>query len=73
MPVWKVLLIGILAALCLALAMATIVITLDQNGSRRWLWLGGLLTATLCSGALLALVLRWAGRSLDLNPHRAQR
>jgi hypothetical protein len=71
MPVWKVLLIGTLAALCLALAMATVVITLDQNGGQRWLWLGGLLAATLCSGALLALVLRWAGRSLDL-PRRAQ-
>jgi hypothetical protein len=73
MPAWKVLIIGVLASICLALAMATVLVTLDQTGGNRWLWMGGLLAATLCAGTLLTLFLRHAGRSLDLSPHRARR
>ena len=53
---------------CLALAMATIIIGLDKEGTQRWLWIGGLLMATLGAGALLALFLRHAGGSLDMKP-----
>jgi hypothetical protein len=73
MPVWKVLLVGLLGGVCLALALATVVIPLDRTGGERWAWLGGLLAATLCAGALFVLFLRWAGRSLDFSPHRARR
>lgn len=73
MPVWKVLIIGVLACICLALGMATVLVTLDQTGGQRWLWLGGLLAGTICTGTLLTLFLRHAGRSLDLSPHRARR
>ena len=72
MPVWKVLIIGALACICMGLGMATVVVGVDREGSQRWLWLGGLLAATLCAGALLALFLRYAGRSLDTNPGKSQ-
>jgi hypothetical protein len=67
MAVWKVLVIGALGFACMGLGMATVVIGFGQEGARRWLWLGGLAAATLFAGALLALFLRYAGRSLDLS------
>jgi hypothetical protein len=73
MQVWKVLIICSLAVLCLALAMATIAIPIAQEGREQWLWLGGLLASTLGTGALLALFLRRAGRSLDLSPRGGRR
>ncbi len=73
MSVWKVLIIGILACLCLALGMATIAIPIAEEGNARWLWLGGLLTATLCAGSLLGVFLRYAGHSLDLSPRGSRR
>ena len=72
MPVWKVLIIGALACVCMGLGMATVVIGVDQEGNQRWLWLGGLLTATLCVGGATSLFLRYAGRSLDVNPGKSQ-
>jgi hypothetical protein len=68
MPVWKVLLICMLACVCLALAMATIAIPIAQVGAQRWMWLAALLSATIGAGALLALFLRHAGGSLDVKP-----
>lgn len=68
MPGWKVLLICALACVCLALAMATIAIPIAQNGTEKWIWLGGLLLATLIAGGLLTLFLRHAGGSLDVSP-----
>lgn len=67
MSAWKVLLICVLACVCLALTMATIAIPIAQEGGQRWVWLGGLLAATLGTAGLLALFMRWAGRSLDLS------
>jgi hypothetical protein len=68
MAVWKVVLIGLLACVCLGLALATILVTLDKQGSQRWLWMGGLLAATAAVGTLLAFFLRHAGNSLETKP-----
>jgi hypothetical protein len=68
MPAWKVLLIGLLGCICLALAMATIAIPIAQDGAQKWIWLGSLLTATIFTGGLLTLFLRHAGSSLDVSP-----
>jgi Na+/H+-translocating membrane pyrophosphatase len=65
MPTWKVLLIGLLFCACLALSLATILVPLSHEGSSRWLWLSGLLAATVLAGLLLATFLRHAGGSLD--------
>jgi hypothetical protein len=67
MAAWKVLLIGMFATVCLALGLATIIVPLDMAGGQRWLWLGGLLAATLCAGGLFTLFLRHASGSLDRN------
>lgn len=71
MPAWKVLFIGLFACLCLGLATATFVVPVSQEGSQRWVWLGGLLAATLCASGLFALFLRHAGTALDAKPRRA--
>ena len=73
MPVWKVLLIGALACACLGLASATFVVPFAQDGSQRWVWMGGLLLATLAAGGLLTLFLRHAGRSLGMSFRAARR
>jgi hypothetical protein len=73
MPVWKVLLILALAIVCMALGMATIAIPIAQVGAMKWVWLAGLLTATLGTGALLAFFLRYAGASLDVKPRGGHR
>ena len=73
MPAWKVLFIGVFACACLALAVATFVVPFAQEGGQRWVWMGGLLLATLCAGGLLALFLRHAGRSLDVSFRAARR
>lgn len=65
MPAWKVLFIGAFACVCLALALSTILVPMEHQGGQRWLWLGGLLTATICAGGLFALFLRHADGSLD--------
>jgi hypothetical protein len=70
MPAWKVLIIGVFGCISLALMMATILIPMDKSGSDRWIWLGGLLVATLVVGALFARFLKYAGSSLDTNPNR---
>ncbi|HEX4609222.1 MAG TPA: hypothetical protein VH092_13555 [Urbifossiella sp.] len=73
MAVWKVLLIGALASLCLALTFATVAIPIAQDGGQRRVWAGGLLAATAAAGTLLALFLRYAGGSLDVKPRWAAR
>jgi len=72
MPVWKVLFICVFACVCLALAIATVAIPVAQEGSQKWIWLGGLLTATLFTGALFTLFLRSAGGDLDARPRGAR-
>ncbi len=73
MPAWKVLLVGVLTCSSLGLAMATVAIPIAQEGSQRWLWLGGLLSATAVTGTLLALFLRHASGSLEMKPRWAKR
>jgi hypothetical protein len=65
MPAWKVLLIGLFACVCLALASATVVVPFSQDGNRRWLWMAGLFAATAAVGGLFTLFLRHAGHALD--------
>jgi cell division protein FtsW (lipid II flippase) len=73
MPTWKVLIIALLGCISLALVMATILIPMDKQGNDRWIWLGGLLAATLLVGAIFARFLKYAGASLDLSPNRSRR
>jgi hypothetical protein len=68
MPVWKVLIICMLACVCFVLAMATIAIPIAQDGAQKWVWLGSLLTATAGAGVVFAFFLRYAGGSLDTKP-----
>jgi len=68
MAVWKILVIGLLSCACLALTMATIAIPISQDGSQRWAWLAGLLSATLVVATLLVIFLRYADGSLDIKP-----
>ena len=72
MPAWKVLFIGAFGCVCLALALSTLLVPMAQTGGQRWLWLGGLLTATLCAGALFTLFLRHASGSLDTKTRGAR-
>jgi hypothetical protein len=72
MAVWKILVIGVLACTCLALALGTVIVALPGEGGRKWLSAFGLLAATGVTGGLFALFLRYAGQSLDLKPSRAR-
>ena len=65
MPVWKVLFIALLACVCLALALATVVVPMAKSGGEWWAWMGGLLTGTLLASGLFALFLRHAGGAMD--------
>ena len=59
MPVWKVLLIALLACACLGLAFATLIVPMTMTtGGDRWLWLGVLLAGTAFMGTLFTLFLR---------------
>jgi hypothetical protein len=61
MPVWKVFVVAVFATASLGLAFATLVVPLTvTTGSDRWVWLAGLLAATVLVGALFALFLRRA-------------
>ena len=64
MPVWKVLFIALFGCVCLALALATLLVPLEKPGNQRWLWLGGLLLSTLAASALFGLFLRHAGGAM---------
>jgi hypothetical protein len=65
MPAWKVMFIGLLACICFSLGLATLLVLLTHEGNQRWLWVGGLLPATIGAGGLFTLFLRHASRSLD--------
>lgn len=69
MPVWKVLVIALLGCICLALSLATLMVVVAGE----WLWVAGLLPATICTVVLFVLFLRYAGGSLDLSPRGARR
>lgn len=73
MPVWKVLLTGLFACICLALATLTVVIPLEYEGGKMWLSLGGMIVATAVAGGLFALFLRSASASLDVKTHGYRR
>ena len=61
MPVWKVLFIALLGCTCLGLAFAALIVPMTiTEGQDRWLWLAGLLGATILVGTLFALFLRRA-------------
>ena len=67
MPAWKALFIVAFGCVCLALALATIVVPMAVE-EYRWLWLAGLLLATVCAGTLFALFLKRADG--DFRPGR---
>jgi methenyltetrahydromethanopterin cyclohydrolase len=62
MPAWKALFIVVFGCACLALALGTIVVpmSVDENP---WLWLAGLLFATVCMGTLFTIFLKKADRT----------
>ena len=68
MSAWKILIIGTLACICLALTMATIAIPMAMEGGERWVWLGGLVGSLACFGTLLVLFMRYADHSFDKKP-----
>jgi hypothetical protein len=72
MPAWKVLLIGLLASVCFALGLSTLLAPMVHDGSQRWAWMGGSLAATVCATWVFALFLRSATRSLDAKPSRGR-
>jgi uncharacterized membrane protein YozB (DUF420 family) len=70
MPAWKVFIVGMLAAACLGLAFATLIVPITiVTGNDRWLWLVVLLVATALAGSLFVLFLRRAS-TLMARPYR---
>lgn len=72
MPTWKVLLIGLLAAVCFTFAMSALLAPMIHDGNQRWVWLGSSLAATVGMTWVFAIFLRYAGRSLDVRPSRGR-
>lgn len=68
MPIWKVLFIAMLGLICLALALATLIVpmTVVENYSR-WFWLAGLLVSTVFMGTMFRLFMNSADRDLSSN------
>jgi hypothetical protein len=64
MPFWKVLFIALLGLICLALALATLIVpmTLVEN-SFRWLWLAGLFISTVLMSTMFRLYVNRADRA----------
>jgi hypothetical protein len=64
MPIWQVLFIAMLGLICLALALATLIVpmTLVEDSSR-WFWLAGLLVTTVLTGTIFRLYLNSADRN----------
>lgn len=73
MAAWKVLVIGLLAVLCLALATATGLMLMGAGGSDKWAWFGGLLGGTVVMAVLFVVFLRYADRTMDTRPNWARR
>ncbi len=67
MHAWKVLLVGLFGCVCLALVTSLFIVPFAYDGNERWLWLGGLLTATAVTGTLFVMFLRSASRALDVR------
>jgi hypothetical protein len=72
MPAWKVLLIGLLATVCFAFGLSTLLAPMVHNGNDRWVWMGGSLVATICMVWVFSIVLRYASKSLDAKPGRGR-
>ena len=72
MPAWKVLVIGLLACVCFAFAMSTLLAPMVHVGNQRWVWMGGSLVATVCATFVFSMFLRYASNSLDAKPSRAR-
>jgi hypothetical protein len=71
MSVWKVLFIMVFAFVCLGLALATVIVPLSLvETGYRWLWLAGLLLATVGMGTLFTLFLQSADRAFSRNSRR---
>ncbi len=71
MPAWKVLFIMAFGLVCMGLALATVIVPLSMvESGYRWLWLAGLLVATVCSGTLLKLFLESADRAFSSEKRR---
>jgi hypothetical protein len=67
MPAWKTFLICISACACMSLALSTVLVPLSHEGGDRWLWLGGLLTATACAAAVFTVFLRHASAAMNVK------
>jgi hypothetical protein len=71
MPVWKILLVLVLAVTCLALALATLVLPLALGPEdNKWLWFAGSLVATICMSTLFVLFLRKADETFGRGGRR---
>jgi hypothetical protein len=67
MPIWKVLFIMLMGAVCLTLTLATVIVPMTLvEDNYRWLWLGLLLVATIGMGTLFALYLKHADSTFKL-------
>lgn len=74
MPFWKVLFIMTFAAICLSLALGTIVVPFSMiEGNIKWLWFVGLLVGTGCMGALFAMFLANEDRKFTVGGPRTRR
>jgi hypothetical protein len=71
MPAWKVLFTMVFALVCFALTLSCIIVpmTIEESGPR-WLWLAGLVFATIFMGTLFTLYLRSADRTFIANYRR---
>jgi hypothetical protein len=66
MPVWKILFILLFGIVCLAFALATIVVPMTLVvDNTRWFWLAGLLTTSIGLFSLFRIFLNNADRALD--------
>lgn len=72
MPAWKVLFIGLLACVCFAFGLSTLLAPMIHIGNDRWVWMGSSLAATLVAVWVFSIVLRHASTALDVKPKRGK-
>lgn len=66
MPAWKVLLVMLFGLAFAALLLATLIVPMTMiEDWTRWLWLVGLLAATVVAGTLFRLFLNSADRAMS--------